>query len=224
MKALTATALLSLLFSPMATAVVIANYDFENYSAGSTGETALLDEDTDPRVYNANGTLPTGISSISAITFSVAPSGTAGGQNKVESNNGSLRYRWRLMDAPVTASFSVTVAAGFQIQNFSLSLVQFANNTGTIDVTYNGNAMGPQGSIDSDDTLDAGSIYATNSVASAVSGTVNFVITVDPNANNRTSRWDDIVLSADVVAVPEPSSSLLAVIGLMGAAVMRRRR
>lgn len=215
-------------FSAMAfyaNAATLVTYDFENYAAGSRGNDGTIVDDlsTNDRVYDRNITTtpnPTGFTSVTPISMTVA--NAVSGQNKVEFNNSSNRFRWRLTNSPVTASFSVTIDSGYQLENFALSMVQFSNNSGTIVVTYNGIEMTPTGSIDSDDTLDAGSVYSTNTVGTAVTGTVNFLVTVTPNSANRTSRWDDIVLSGDLVAVPEPSPVIM--LGLGACMLLARRR
>jgi hypothetical protein len=237
------TSILSTLFSgllgSLASAATIANYDFENYAAvnptwwgndstnisAGGGDTSALD-----RIYDVNNTLPTGITSISPISFTVGATTT--GQNLLENsarptgavNVTSTRYRWRLTGPVVTASFSVTIAPGYSLEDFALSLAQTGNATGTFAVTYNGNAMG-SGTLDSDDNFDGDNdAFTSNTIASSVFGTVNFVVSVDPDAASRTARWDNFVLAGNVVAVPEPSSSALVIFGGLAMTFLRRRR
>jgi hypothetical protein len=238
-KASILSTLFSGLLGSLASAAPIATYDFENYAAvdptwwgndatnisAGGGYTSTL-----ARIYDVNNALPTGITSISPITFTVGD--IVDGQNVLENsarptgavNVTSTRYRWRLTGPVVTASFSVTIAPGYSLENFALSLAQTGNATGTFAVTYNGNAMG-SGILDSDDNFDGDNdAFTSNTISSSVSGTVNFVVSVDPDAASRTARWDDFVLTGNVVAVPEPTSSALVILGGLAMTFPRRRR
>ena len=67
-------------------------------------------------------------------------------------------------------------------------------------------------------------LFESNQIASPVSGTVDFFLTVTSNTTTQTSRWDVFVLDGDVALVPEPSSAVMFMTALLGGVFLRRRR
>lgn len=230
--------------SSLASAAVIANYDFEDYASGSTGNDATITSDTDPllgayndRVYDAASTfvLPVGINSVSTISFGV--NGVTNGQNKVETTYSSQVFRWRMHNAdtagdpnPLEAFFTVDIASGYELSNFSLSLDMASFGvppTATFDLLYDAGS-GFQTMTASGLSLvdaDSGTIdpFTSDTIASTVTGTVVFKIDVSTGGANDTSWWDSIQVNGDIAAVPEPSAfALIGAFGLL--ALIRRRR
>lgn len=216
---------LPLAISPLQAALV-ADYDFQQYSAGAYGEDGAAGAgNTVPRVFDPSTTLtfPTGITSISDLTITVV----GGDLNVTDNNNGSIRFRQRSIGAgnPVSYSFSVTVASGYQMNDFSLSFIQNGNTGANSPIAFFYDPNGTGSVAMGTDTMNANdtpTLSTSTTVASAFTGTIDFLITMDPQVANRNFRVDDFQLNGTVALIPEPSAALLNSLGVL--ALLRRRR
>lgn len=230
MKSFLTTSFVLCLCGPFASAALVANYDFQQYAAGQYGEDASAGAgNTNPRVFapSTSLTLPTGIDSISNLTITV----TGTDLNVTDNNNSSIRFRHRSDGSPWNYSFSVTVAAGYQLKDFSLSSIQHGNtNGGTITYSYNPNGTGSvsmgTGVMNNQDDPTLGTPSdPSDTIATAVTGTIDFLMVLDPTSTaSRNYRVDDFQLNGTVSPIPEPSSAMLLMGALLGGVCLHRRR
>jgi len=186
-------------------AALIANFDFQNYAKNSLGnDPTATTGDAKDRVYSNNTADVTGVASVSDIAFTVATINTA--QNKTELNGAvdNIAYRTDFdgpLEDPITATFVVTLDAGYTLSDYSVGFTENNNNekVSTYLITANGTEIG-SGTLTGDD-----SVYNTGTVAGPLTNTITFVVALTPGDDSTaTLRVDDFTLNGLVIPVTGP--------------------
>jgi hypothetical protein len=103
------------------------------------------------------------------------------------------------LGSPITATFAVTLDAGYSLSDYSVGFKENNNNEGTstYSITANGSEIG-SGTLTGDD-----SVYDTGSVAGPLTGTITFVVAFTPGSDGTaTMRADDFTLNGTVLGGP----------------------
>ena len=212
-----------------AQAALVASYNFDNYLEDSTGEGSPGTGTTVDRLYLHNtGPLATGVDSLGTIAWSVLVANTA--QNMIDlhdtDNSGtdnSMAYRASTSAAgTLTATFDVTLTAGYQLTDWDVSFGHEFNRDG---VTYTITAGGFDGGSGSAPDINAwafdggGTVNTTN----ALSGNFTVQIAFDNPNTSGTTRIDDIRLDGTLSVIPEPATVGMLGMGALITMFIRRR-
>lgn len=143
--------------------------------------------------------------------------GTPGGGGTAGGTGDSTPDNW--------LQFSLTADPGQTIELTGISMSAWRNGTGAPEFyrwyysTDSGSNWTAFGSLYTEDTAGTGSPFETSNYSGFVSAT-SLLVRFAPTGGSGNVHINDIVLSGNVV--PEPSTALLGVLGLLG--LLRRRR